>query len=194
VKQERTKRRAKSKAMKLIIIGTERELQDPDAYLKDLVALLTPSEQVTLIGEEHRPSSISVARQVAQSKGIPWVQIDMNTEQRMKAGIDEKLPNRMQIRYEADGTITQRLRYAPKEDGIREEFWLDRIAERQAEGTALVICGALHTRKVSEKAQQQGHETKLLFHPEIPGSQLWGVDNAGIVLTRFGRNDGHHCL
>jgi RecB family endonuclease NucS len=159
--------------MKLIIIGTDHELQDCDVCLKDLVASLTESEQVTLIGEEHRPSSISVARHVAQSKGVPWVQIDMNTEERLKAGIEAKLLNRMQIRYEADGTVTPRLRYAPKEDGMREEFWLDRIAERQTGGTALVVCGALHARKVSEKARQKGHDTKLVFHPEIPGSQLW---------------------
>jgi hypothetical protein len=162
-----------SKTMKLIIIGTDHELQDSDTHLKDLVASLAETEQVTLIGEEHLPSSISVAQQVAQSKGIPWVQIDMNAGQRLKASIDEKLRDRTQVRYEADGTVTQRLRYAPKEDGIREEFWLDRIAEQQTKGTALVICGALHARKVSEKANQKGYGTKLLFHPEIPGSQFW---------------------
>ena len=159
--------------MKLVIIGTDHEFQDSDADLKDLVASLTKSEQATLIGEEYRSSSISVARQVAQSKGILWLQIDMNSEQRLQAGINEKLLNRTQIRYEADGTVTQRLRYAPKEDGIREEFWLDRIAERRIDGTALLICGALHARKVSEKAHEKGHDTKLLFHPKIPGSQIW---------------------
>jgi hypothetical protein len=159
--------------MKLIIIGTDHQLQGSDADLKDLVASLTKSEQATLIGEEYPSSSISVARQVAQSKGILWLQIDMNTEQRLKAGIYEKLLNRTQILCEADGTVTQRHRYAPKEDGIREEFWLDRIAERQIDGTALLICGALHARKVSEKAHEKGHDIKLLFHPKIPGSQFW---------------------
>jgi len=159
--------------MKLIIIGIDKTLQDSDADLKDLVAALTASEHVTLIGEEHLPSSISIAQQVAQSKGILWVQIDMDTEQRWKVGIGEKLFGRTKIRYEADGTITQLLRYAPKEDGIREDFWLDRIAEQQAEGTAVVICGALHARKLSEKADRKGHDTRLLFHPELPGSQFW---------------------
>jgi hypothetical protein len=87
-----------SETVKLIIIGTDHELQDSDACLEDLVASLTESEQVALIGEEHLASTISVARQVAQTKGIPWVQIDLNTEQRMKAGVEEKLRNRMQIR------------------------------------------------------------------------------------------------
>jgi hypothetical protein len=158
--------------MKLIILGTEHELQDSDGCLKDLVASITESEQVTLIGEEHRPASISVARKVADSKGIPWVQIDMNTEQRLKAGIDEKLNTRMKIRYEADGTVTPLTRYASKEDSIREEFWIERITEHQTDGIVLLICGALHGRKVSEKAQQKGHTTTLLFYPTT-GSEFW---------------------
>ena len=107
----------------LIVIGIDKTLQDSDADLKDLVAALTESESVKLIGEEHLLSSISVAQQVAESKGIPWVQIDMNTEQRWKFGIGEKLSCRTKIRYEADGSITQLLRYACKEDGIREDFF-----------------------------------------------------------------------
>jgi hypothetical protein len=158
--------------MKLIILGTEHELQDSDGCLKDLVVSITESEQVTLIGEEHRPASISVALQVAESKGIPWVQIDMNTEQRLKAGIDEKLNQRWKIRHEVDGSVTQLHRYAPKEDGIREEFWLERIAEQPTNETTLLICGALHSRKVSEKAQQKGHATTLLFYPTT-GSEFW---------------------
>ena len=157
--------------MNLIIIGTDHTLQGSDVCLKDFIARITESEQATLIGEEYAPNG--VAHRVADSKGIRWVGIDMNPEQRRKAGIEEKLINRMQIRYEADGAVVQRLRYAPKEDGIREEFWLDRIAEEQTEGTALIVCGALHARKVSEKAGQKGHDTKLFFHPEIPGSQFW---------------------
>ena len=172
-KSLRAKVKAEARAMKLIIIGTEHPLQDSDACLKDLIASLTESEQVTLVGEEHKPPSISVARQVAESRGISWVQIDMNDDERRKVGIFEKLDNRTKIRYEVDGTVTQLFRYAPKEDGIREEFWLDRIAEHQTEGTALVICGALHARKVCGKAKQRGHDTHLLFYPEIPGSQFW---------------------
>ena len=37
----------------------------------------------------------------------------------------------------------------------------------------MVICGALHARKLSEKAYRKGHDTRLLFHPELPGSQFW---------------------
>lgn len=165
--------------MNLIIFGTEHALQDSDEKLKKCIANVTESEHVTLIGEEYlpaiycHPAPISVAHQVAELKGIAWVQIDMNTQQRIAAGIDDKLFNRIQVRHGADGTVVQRLRYAPKEDGVREEFWLDRIAEEDSEGTALVVCGALHARKVDEKGKQRGHATKLLFYPELPGSEFW---------------------
>ncbi len=161
--------------MNLIIIGTEHTLQGSDVCLKDFIARITESEQAKLIGEEYAPNS--VAHRVADSKGITWIGIDMNPEQRRKAGIDEKLINRMQIRYEADGTVVQRLRYAPKEDGIREEFWLDRIAEEQTEGTALLVCGALHARKVSEKAKQKGLSHQIVFPPRNSGIAVLGINN-----------------
>jgi hypothetical protein len=156
----------------LIILGTDHCLQDSDEGLKHVVNSITESNQVTLIGEEHGPVSISVARQVAESNGIPWVQIDMDIAQRLKVGIDEKLNSRMKIRYESNGSVTQLDRYAPREDGIREEFWLERIAEHPTNGTALLICGALHARKVSDKAKQKGYATTLLFYPAT-GSEFW---------------------
>ena len=160
--------------MNPIIIGIDKELQDFDQRLKDLIAHLTESEQVTLIGEEHLPASLSVAQQVAQSRGISWIQIDMDTGERIAAGIYDKLFNRTQIRgYDEHGMPIQAIRYAVKEDGVREELWLDRIAEHQAQGTALLICGALHARPLVKKAQQKGHDTSLRFFPENPGSQFW---------------------
>ena len=113
--------------MNVIIIGTDHDLQHSDDGLKKFIRGIIESEQATLIGEEYAPNG--VAHEVAESKGIKWVGIDMTTQQRVSVGIDAKLRNRMQIRYEADGSVTQLLRYAPTEDGIREEFWLDRIAK-----------------------------------------------------------------
>lgn len=159
--------------MKLIIVGTDHELQDSSNDLKDLVASLVKHEGLTLIGEEHLASSISVAHEVAKSNGVRWIQVDMDWTHRSIAGIDQKLGNRMQIRYEADGSVSQRIRYAPEEDGIREDFWLDRIATEKTNGTALLICGAVHARKVVGRAQSRGYDTTLLFHPEYPGSQFW---------------------
>jgi hypothetical protein len=159
--------------MKLIIIGTDHTMQDSDVDLKDFISRITESEQITLIGEEHLFGPVSVAQEVALSKGIRWVQIDMPYEERIKAGICDKLFNRMQVRFDEHGRVFQPLRYAPEEDGLREQFWLNKIAGQQDGEVALVVCGAIHARKVAEKAEQKGHATKLFFFPEIPGSEFW---------------------
>ena len=121
-----------------------------------------------MIAEENRVLATSLGRQVAESLNLPWVQIDMTLEDRIRTGIDGKLSNRMQIRrYHENGDPEMAIRYAPREDGIREEFWLDRIEQQARVGTVLVICGCLHCGPLSEKAEKRGHRVVAkLFHPE----------------------------
>lgn len=120
-----------------------------------------------MIAEENRALAATLGRQVAESLTLPWLQIDMTLEDRIRAGIDGKLANRMQIRgYSEDGYPEMAIRYAPREDGIREEFWLDRIEEVRKDGTVLVICGCLHCVPLSQKAEKRGHVAEKLFHPD----------------------------
>lgn len=158
--------------MKLIIAGIEHT--ERDSAVRDFIVTLMGSEEITLIGEERPGASGSVAEQVAQSKGIRWVQIDMTTAERIKAGIHDKLAIRM-LHWPKDehGIPIPTFCYASEEDGQRERFWLDRIAEQKPNGTVLVVCGPGHVRPLSEKAQQEGYDTQLFFLPEHPGSQFW---------------------
>lgn len=154
--------------MELIVLGIDHDRQCHDRRLKALIAELVEREQVTLIAEENRPLSDTLGRQVSESMNLPWLQIDMSLEDRIKAGIDGKLANRMQIRrYNEYGDPEMAIRYAPREDGIREEFWLDRIERAGKNGTVLVICGCLHCVPLSEKAEKRGHRiVAKLFYPE----------------------------
>ena len=153
--------------MRIIILGIDHELQCHDHDLKALITENATREQVTLLAEENRPLLNTLARQVSDSMGLRWIQMDMSIEDRIKAGIDGKLGNRMQLRYDASGNPTLAVRYAPVEDGIREEFWLDRIQEASDDGTGLVICGCLHCLPLAEKAEKRGHEVlSKIFHPE----------------------------
>ncbi len=153
--------------MRIIILGTDHELQCHDEDLKALIKEIVAREGVTFVAEENRPQLNTLARQVSDSMGLRWVQIDMSIEDRVKAGIDGKLANRMQLRYDASGNPTSAVRYAPVEDGIREEFWLDRIQEASDDRTGLVICGCLHCLPLAEKAEKRGHEVlSKIFHPE----------------------------
>ena len=99
----------------------------------------------------------------------------MSIEDRIKAGIDGKLANRMQIRgYNAEGDPIPAIRYAPVEDGIREEFWLDRIegsankggggGERERGWFFVGPCTAPHFRR---KPRGEGTQSYLqVFYPE----------------------------
>ncbi len=154
--------------MEMIVLGIDHELQCQDRHLKALIAELVERARVTMIAEENRPLSNTLGRQVSESMNLPWIQIDMSIEDRIKAGIDGKLANRMQIRgYNEYGDPKMAIRYAPVEDGIREEFWLDRIEEAANKGTVLVICGCLHCGPLSEKAEKRGHKiVAKVFQPE----------------------------
>jgi hypothetical protein len=154
--------------MEMIVLGIDHALQAHDQPLEELVAGLVKRNHVTMIAEENRIFYDTIARRVAESLAVAWVQMDMSTEDRMKAGILNKLSNRMQVRgYDANDLPIQAIRYAPVEDGIREEFWLDRIESATPSGTVLVICGPLHCRPFSEKAARRGHiVSSILFYPE----------------------------
>jgi len=156
-----------SMVMQIIILGIDHGLQCHDKDLEVLICDIIARQRVTLIAEENRPMSETIARQVAHSLGLRWTQIDMSIEDRIKAGIDGKLSKRMQLRFDANGNPASAIRYAPVEDGIREEFWLDRIEDSADDGTVLVICGCLHCLPLAEKAEKRGHRVLFrVFHPE----------------------------
>lgn len=154
--------------MKMIVLGTAHDFQCHDPRLKVLLCELIEREHVTMIAEENRPLSNTLGRQVSESMNLTWIQIDMQIEDRIKAGIEGKMANRMQIRgYNEYGDPIQAIRYAPVEDGIREEFWLDRIESAEREGIVLVICGCLHCVPFSKKAEKRGHTiVARVFHPD----------------------------
>jgi hypothetical protein len=153
--------------MQIIILGTDHLLQRDDEDLRLLISGIIARQRVTLIAEENRAMVDTIARQMAPSLGIPWIQIDMSIDQQVKVGIWGKLWHRIQDRYDANGDVYVPARYAPKEDGIREEFWLDRIQEAVDGGTTLVICGATHSLPFAEKAEKRGHRiVAKVFHPE----------------------------
>lgn len=129
---------------------------------------LLEAHGIALIAEENRLFRDTVSKRLADSRGLSWIQIDMSIDERLKAGIYEKLANRMQIRrYDADGNPIMANRYAEREDGIREEWWLNKIEGAIKSGTVLVVCGCLHVGPLSLKAENRGHKiVARVFYPE----------------------------
>ncbi len=149
--------------MKLIVLGTDHALQRSDPGLKQFLDALIETERVAFVGEEY--TTTSVARQVAESKGIQWIQIDMTQEDRNRAGIGGLLGRKFQ--YRANNSVDEEIAiYAPKGDGIREEWWLTKIENESGSGTALLICGSCHLQPVTEKARHRGHQVSSHFYPE----------------------------
>lgn len=102
--------------VELIILGIDHEDQGFDFELRSAILGLVENNGVKTIAEENRFRVHTVGYEVAESSGLCWVQIDMSTEERIEAGIFDKLSNRMQIRgYESSGQPIQAIRYAPVE-------------------------------------------------------------------------------
>lgn len=154
--------------MEIIVLGIDHSLQMGDVGLESLIRAIIESHNITLIAEENRGLLNTIGKRISDSKNLRWLQIDMSTEERITAGIYDKLANRMQIRgYDADGVPLPAIRYAPVEDGIREEYWLSRIEETANAGTTLVICGCLHGVPLSAKGEKRGHRILArMFYPE----------------------------
>jgi hypothetical protein len=163
--------------MNIIIVGVDHLVQENDPPLKCILSELTDSKKAVVIGEEYPGLQITVARQVAEEHSIPWIQIDMNSQQRRDHGIEQRLSQRLdmnyarsigtgEFRYDENGqAIPDQNTYFEVEDGIRENFWLDRIEELQLGGSAVIVCGAAHARFLAAKAQRRGHPAEIIFHP-----------------------------
>jgi hypothetical protein len=163
--------------MKIILLGTAHPLQRGDPGLRERIEALIQSEHVTLIGEEY--NATSVAHQVAACKHVPWIKIDMTDQEREDAGIGTLFCRRALYRA-ANGLDDEIAIYAPKEDGIREEFWLTKIGNEVTAGPILLICGAAHVPPLTTKATLRGHQVSVVFYPEqlsglqvrtLPGSE-----------------------
>lgn len=159
--------RNRAYTMNIVVVGTDHDSQIDDPGLETLTLRLLEAHGIALIAEENRLFRNTVGKRLADSRGLPWIQIDMSTEERLEAGIYHKLANRMQIRgYDADGNPIMAIRYAENEDGIREEWWLNKIEGAIKSGTVLVICGCLHCGPLSVKAENRGHKVVArVFYP-----------------------------
>jgi hypothetical protein len=128
-----------------------------------------------LIAEEGPTNS--VAAQVAASHGLPLIlPIDMDDEQRKAAGIYEALCKRPTTVVDENGKDIldeygdpkPRNVYLRHADGIREEFWLDRVEEAQPKGPVLLICGYKHLDFLADKIELRGHcASKKVFPPRL---------------------------
>ena len=89
----------------------------------------------------------------------------MTDDQRKDAGIYDDLVERRLPDFRKRPPLPL-YRYFRLADGIRENFWLDRIEERCeeleiTEGTVVITCGYIHRDYLCEKAKGRGHTVTI---------------------------------
>jgi hypothetical protein len=148
--------------MHCIILGTDHTLQPSDSGLKAKLDSILCEQIVTLIAEEVDADKMPNVRTVARDltdiavPKIHWVSIDMTTDQKQVAGIYERLKDRPRVRFHPDKGVYEDRVYFLYADGVREEFWLDRVVEAKSEGSVLIVCGYSHLESLVERAKARG--------------------------------------
>jgi hypothetical protein len=160
--------------MHYAIVGTDHELQRSDSADKGLekkIAAIITGGGVAFVAEEvDANKDVDTFGRELSRKMIgenTWLSIDMTDGRRKDAGIYDVLePNSRYAPGFRNGKFFPACRYFRRADGIREDFWLDRIEERCkeleiTEGTVVVTCGYMHSHYLREKARKRGHTVTL---------------------------------
>jgi hypothetical protein len=124
-------------------------------------------ERVVLVAEEVDANTHvdtfgrELSRVIGENR---WLSIDTTDVQRGKRESSTKLGRRLPGYRE--GKFFPATRYYRGADGIRENFWLDKIEDKchelqVVEGTILITCGYIHGPFLREKATGRGHVVTL---------------------------------
>jgi hypothetical protein len=144
--------------MDVILVGVDHDVQwrDPTGNLQTLLADLIGKSRVDLIAEEAYRLPTTVAQRLACRLGKPWIDVDMNEEQRRREGIYEEAKKNSVCPLIEDGQMVGVMgRYLEHVEQIRENYWVSRILAQKV-GSALVVCGSLHVGPFAIKLRQRG--------------------------------------
>jgi hypothetical protein len=163
--------------MEYIIIGTDHGKQRsdlPDTGLKDKLQAYLSTKNVVLIAEEIQTSGhvATFGRElIGEDK---WLSIDMDDNERKKAGIYDTLFNRSVVDYNPEtGDFSRVNRYYIQADGIREHFWLDKIeawcAQRHVtSGVIIITCGMNHPPYLAKKIRSRNPAHTVVIDKYLP--------------------------
>jgi hypothetical protein len=102
-----------------------------------------------------------------------WLSIDMTTEERKQAGIYEQLRGSQPGYDPVSGTFSRINSYYKRAEGIRENFWLDKIEEwcdqrHVTNGVIIVTCGNIHPRFLAEKIRSRNPANTVAIDKYLP--------------------------
>jgi hypothetical protein len=144
--------------LNITIVGLHHPLQWKDVESKQLESCflghLERTPTIEMIAEEANNLPTTVGQRLAFRLNKPWANVDMDRHERECNGIIAELRSRPGGPLD-DNSDGYKQYYMPQEDGIREEFWLNRIRNFRVTGV-LLICGLMHLSTVAERFRKRG--------------------------------------
>lgn len=129
--------------------------------LRAILVEMLSKGTVGVILEESSPNKRSIAQELAEGKGIPWLNIYMTTEERVAAGIYDALRNRPGSPDWEDMSFW--IKYRIPEDTVREAYFVQRIeAAAMPNQTMLILLGDMHVQEVANALSDQGHQVEIV--------------------------------
>jgi hypothetical protein len=145
-----------------IILGTSHDWQDT-SHIMPYLQGITDRYAIRLIAEEHPLDCHSAAFNRSVHLHIPYLQIDMFDDEKVKVGISQEQSRRPRFERRGGALVCYRL---SRSDEIREDFWLQKVEASVSSGRVLLICGFHHANFLVEKIAARGcHVTEEIFFP-----------------------------
>jgi hypothetical protein len=150
--------------MFFVVVGTDHSFQHSVAGFRGLLHGLTSMnffEPLTAIAEEfHEDIGVtSVAKELAEERAVPWLNVDMTNEEKQRAGILQE----QRDRPKPQGNVVYRV----PSDEVRENAWAGKLVARS--GTVAVVCGYLHLEPLVAKLRAGGHAVdKRVYLDTVP--------------------------
>ena len=149
---------AREPSLDVTLLGLAHRVQweDQTGDLQALLERLVEESHVELIAEEANKLPTTIGFRLACRINKPWIDIDMDDAEALRAGIYEELNRRPQGPLPKDGgTMVTTIEYLPHADGVRETYWVKRLMQHRV-SSALVLCGLLHLSPFSAKLREKG--------------------------------------
>jgi hypothetical protein len=135
-----------------VVIGTDHRMQHSEPGLEGILRVWTSRqffEPLAAIAEEyHEDIGDSIGQRLAAEHGLRWYNVDMTTDEKLKAGIREEQVSRPKS--------TEAVAYRVPSDEVRENAWIEKLLGSGSE-TAIVICGYVHFEPLVRKLKEKGH-------------------------------------
>ena len=141
------------KGVDAILIGLDHNVQwrDPTGDFQKLLENELIKSPVDLVAEEAYSLPTTVAQRLACRLGLPWIDMDMNDEERRRAGIyEDSKKDSLSPLFENGEIVGVVGRYSTHIEEVRENFWISRIFAQRV-STVLAICGSLHLAPLAKK-------------------------------------------